>query len=136
MTPVPRPSLALCINTRNRPEGLARLLASVVPQVAKHPECKIVVVNDGSHDASYAEVMRRYETPVCIKPRMGIGSHLVAYLEPIYPHGARTYSTSGFNNRVAAHALLVTWAILDGKNVPKDVMDEYCVYKSRLRLRR
>jgi glycosyltransferase involved in cell wall biosynthesis len=46
-----------------------------VPQVAKHPECKIVVVNDGSHDASYAEVMRWYETVVCyqpIAPRVGI----------------------------------------------------------------
>lgn len=75
MRPAARPSLALCINTRNRPDGLARLLESVAPQAAAQPGCRIIVVNDGSHDARYAEVLRRHGAMVDyhpLSPRVGI----------------------------------------------------------------
>jgi glycosyltransferase involved in cell wall biosynthesis len=69
--------LTICINTRNRPGGLARLLAALVPQVATKPDCAIVVVNDGSHDTRYDTVIRGYDAKVYyhqITPQVGIAA--------------------------------------------------------------
>jgi GT2 family glycosyltransferase len=41
------PSVAIIIPTRNRPEMLKRCLSRVVPYVIAHPECSIVVSDDG-----------------------------------------------------------------------------------------
>lgn len=75
-------------------------------------------------------------TPVCISAERGrgIGSHLLAHFAPVAC--SETYSREGRSCRIAAHALLVTWACLDGDTVPSNVLDEYCVFKRRLRLRK
>jgi glycosyltransferase involved in cell wall biosynthesis len=48
--------LSVLIATHRRPAGLRRLLTALRPQVAGRPERSIVVVNDGSHDDSYAKI--------------------------------------------------------------------------------
>jgi len=58
------PQVTICINTRNRPEGLARLLNSLAPQTLQDPTCQIVVVNDGSHNTHYAMVVGRFGAAV------------------------------------------------------------------------
>jgi glycosyltransferase involved in cell wall biosynthesis len=52
------PLLSVLICTYRRPEGLARLLDAVVPQLSASRE--IVVVNDGSHDNAYGQVTTRH----------------------------------------------------------------------------
>jgi GT2 family glycosyltransferase len=48
--------LSVLIATHRRPEGLRRLLAALRPQVEGRRDREIIVVNDGSHDARYAQV--------------------------------------------------------------------------------
>jgi GT2 family glycosyltransferase len=57
------PKLSVLVCTHKRPDGLARLLASLVPQVEGRNR-ELVVVNDGTHDAIYAEVIARYGATV------------------------------------------------------------------------
>ena len=52
--------LSVLIATHRRPEGLRRLLAALRPQVEGRPERSIIVVNDGSHDATYARVVEEF----------------------------------------------------------------------------
>lgn len=72
-------------------------------------------------------------TPYCAQTRQGIGSHLVALFFPELETSVllRTFSQEGFRSRIAAHGLLVTWALLDGDHVPQEVLDEYRVEDSR-----
>ncbi len=49
--------LSVLICTHRRPEGLAALLAQLVPQVARHTDREIIVVNDGTHDARYSTII-------------------------------------------------------------------------------
>lgn len=60
--------LSVLICTHNRPDGLAALLASLVPQIAGHPEREIIVVNDGTHNARYSSVVGRYATAIRYHP--------------------------------------------------------------------
>ena len=59
------PDLCICIITYQRPEGLRRLLDTLVPQVMEQPGRSIVVVNDGSHNEKYAAVIEKYSS--CIR---------------------------------------------------------------------
>ncbi len=52
--------LSVLVATHRRPEGLRRLLTALRPQVERHPERSIVVINDGSHDDAYASVVREF----------------------------------------------------------------------------
>lgn len=52
--------LSVVVCTHKRPDGLARLLETLVPQVAHHPDRELIVVNDGTHDAEYADVIGRF----------------------------------------------------------------------------
>lgn len=75
-----------------------------------------------------------WRIPICIQPNEGIGSHLLAHFMPeVISH---SYTEDGLRCRKAAHALLVTWAIIDGETIPQKVLNEYCVYERRLQLRR
>ena len=68
-------TLSICICTYKRPQRLARLLASVIPQVCGVAAREIVVVNDGSDDEAYAAVMAGFAGKVndhCLKTNVGI----------------------------------------------------------------
>lgn len=69
--------------------------------------------------------------------KRGIGSHLIAHFCPMYlgrlDHPSRT--EAGYYNRMRAHAILVTWALIDNEPVPPDVLAQYCVHNNCLRLR-
>lgn len=52
------PRFSITISTYRRAAGLARLLEALRPQVAKHAAREVVVVNDGSHDATYENIVR------------------------------------------------------------------------------
>jgi succinoglycan biosynthesis protein ExoA len=54
------PMLSVVVCTHRRPNGLAVLLRSLVPQVAGRPWREIVVVNDGTHDDDYAVVVAEF----------------------------------------------------------------------------
>ena len=60
----PAPSITIAVATWRRPKGLRRLLEALRPQVEGHRGREIVVVNDGSHDAAYAEVVSAFESIV------------------------------------------------------------------------
>jgi glycosyltransferase involved in cell wall biosynthesis len=62
------PAITACIVTYQRPAGLARLLHALAPQVSGKSERSIVVVNDGSNDASYHEVVSRHRDYVTYVP--------------------------------------------------------------------
>jgi GT2 family glycosyltransferase len=47
---MPQPTVAVIIPTRNRIDSLKRLLSQIIPYVSAHPECSVVVSDDG--DAS------------------------------------------------------------------------------------
>lgn len=53
----PRPALSIVIPTYRRPRGLARLLQSLAPQVRKQVSQEVIVVNDGTGDASYDAII-------------------------------------------------------------------------------
>ncbi len=50
-------TLTVAVCTHKRPEGLRTLLAALRPQLDGRPGRDLVVVNDGSHDARYADVL-------------------------------------------------------------------------------
>ena len=47
----------IIVATHSRPRDLAVLLKALVPQVASHPNFKLVVVNDGTHSEQYDAVI-------------------------------------------------------------------------------
>ena len=53
----PKPTFRMVVPTYRRPDRLARFLDCVAPQLARHPEVRLVVVNDGSHDSAYEAVV-------------------------------------------------------------------------------
>lgn len=60
--------LSVLVCTHNRPDGLGALLATLVPQLAEHPDREIIVVNDGTHDARYSSVIGQYASAVRYLP--------------------------------------------------------------------
>ena len=52
-----RVELSVCVITHGRPQGLERLLQSLMPLVAQQPSRELIVVNDGSHSDAYARVV-------------------------------------------------------------------------------
>lgn len=52
-----RVDLSVCVITHGRPEGLARLLRSLVALVEEQPSRELIIVNDGSHNDDYARVV-------------------------------------------------------------------------------
>ena len=63
--PVPRSrpavSVTVAVTTWRRPAGLRQLLETLRPQVHGYPDREIVVVNDGSHDSGYEEILKDFE---------------------------------------------------------------------------
>jgi GT2 family glycosyltransferase len=51
----------IVVPTHGRAHLLRRLLTALTPQLRLAPECGLVVVNDGTHDAEYAEVVSRFD---------------------------------------------------------------------------
>lgn len=49
--------LSVLVCTHGRPQGLAQLLETLMPQVLDHPERELVIVNDGTHDQRYSDVI-------------------------------------------------------------------------------
>ena len=47
------PRISVAVSTYCRPDGLARLLDALRPQIEGRPARELVVINDGSHDARY-----------------------------------------------------------------------------------
>ncbi len=71
------PTLSVVICTHRRPKGLERLLTALVPQVAHRPSREIVVVNDGTHDEAYSEVVSRFVANIryrALKQNTGIAN--------------------------------------------------------------
>jgi GT2 family glycosyltransferase len=58
-----RPSFRIVVPTYRRPHLLKRFLDCLVPQLATHPEFRLVIVNDGTHDAAYEDVIQRFTPP-------------------------------------------------------------------------
>jgi glycosyltransferase involved in cell wall biosynthesis len=54
------PRISVAVSTFRRPQGLARLLESLRPQIEGRPTRELIVINDGSHDARYVEVAARF----------------------------------------------------------------------------
>lgn len=74
--------------------------------------------------------------PTCIRKRQGIGGRLVAERDHISGGFRSSFLTrEGFHGRLSAHALHVTWALLDDLEVPDHVLEEYCFCEGRLQLR-
>jgi mycofactocin glycosyltransferase len=53
----PGPTLSIVIPTYRRPHGLARVLQSLAPQVTEQVGREVIVVNDGTDDATYHAVI-------------------------------------------------------------------------------
>ncbi len=49
--------LSVIICTHGRPDGLGRLLDGLMPQILAHPDRELIVVNDGTHDQQYADIL-------------------------------------------------------------------------------
>lgn len=62
------PRLSIAISSFRRPQGLARLLQALRPQIEGHSARELVVVNDGSHDARYAEAVAPFDGIVSYHP--------------------------------------------------------------------
>jgi mycofactocin glycosyltransferase len=58
--------ISICIITRNRPQGVARLLAALMPQVG--PACEVIVVNDGSHSPDYRAAIAPFGDAILYQP--------------------------------------------------------------------
>jgi mycofactocin glycosyltransferase len=56
----PEPTLSIVIPTYRRPRGLARLLQSLAPQVMEQAGREVIVVNDGTDDATYDAVIEAH----------------------------------------------------------------------------
>jgi mycofactocin glycosyltransferase len=53
----PEPTLSIVIPTYRRPYGLARLLQSLAPQMKEQVGREVIVVNDGTDDATYDAII-------------------------------------------------------------------------------
>jgi len=62
------PRISVAVSTFRRPQGLARLLESLRPQIEGHRGRELVAINDGSHDARYAEAVARFADIVSYHP--------------------------------------------------------------------
>jgi glycosyltransferase involved in cell wall biosynthesis len=58
----PVPSLCVIVPTYHRPQDLADILACLKPQIEQEHDRRLVVVNDGTHDEAYAQVVRKHLT--------------------------------------------------------------------------
>lgn len=54
---MPEPRISVVVCTHRRPDGLARLLESLVPQIIGHPDRELIIVNDGTHSGAYQDVV-------------------------------------------------------------------------------
>jgi glycosyltransferase involved in cell wall biosynthesis len=69
------PSLSVLVCTHRRPEGLAKLLAALAPQIGEAGDRELVVVNDGTHDDAYADAIAPYQDVIryrALKTNIGI----------------------------------------------------------------
>lgn len=57
MTNMHNRRLSVVVCTHRRPDGLARLLECLVPQVVERPDRELIVVNDGTHSGAYHDVV-------------------------------------------------------------------------------
>ncbi|MCG8324650.1 MAG: glycosyltransferase, partial [Thiotrichales bacterium] len=53
-------TLSVIIPTYQRPDALNRILASLGEQITRNPEYNVIVVNDGSHNRAYANVLAKH----------------------------------------------------------------------------
>jgi glycosyltransferase involved in cell wall biosynthesis len=53
-------SLSVLLCTYRRPQGLRRALLSIVPQIGDGSLREIIVVNDGTHDVQYEEIVQEF----------------------------------------------------------------------------
>ena len=56
------PSLCVIAPTSNNPDALAAFLECLNPQIEPERDRRLVVVNDGTHEEAYAQVVRRHLT--------------------------------------------------------------------------
>ncbi len=56
------------VPTHARPDLLHRLLTALAPQLRSVPMCRAIIVNDGTHDASYNRVIPEFEDVVKYVP--------------------------------------------------------------------
>ena len=61
MSSTSRPTFRIGMPTYRRPKDLAVFLRNIKPQLKTHPNVKIVVVNDGTHDDEYQRVVTDYQ---------------------------------------------------------------------------
>jgi hypothetical protein len=67
---VPSPlTYRIVVPTFRRPKDLGRLLGAIETQLIRHPDAKLVVVNDGSHDDRYAAVIAPYAHLIDYRPQ-------------------------------------------------------------------
>ncbi|HYM31123.1 MAG TPA: glycosyltransferase [Candidatus Cybelea sp.] len=85
-----RIGLSVVVATHNRPDGLDRLLRSLRPQIAFHPARELIVVNDGTHDEAYAQVIDRHRDFV----------RYIALTRNIGPSHARNVGAAAAKNKI------------------------------------
>jgi GT2 family glycosyltransferase len=61
-------TLSVLICTHRRPDGLARMLASLMPQLEGPPDREIIVVNDGTDGPDYAAALRPFAARIRYHP--------------------------------------------------------------------
>jgi GT2 family glycosyltransferase len=62
------PRISVAVSTYRRPDGLARLLEALRPQIEGRPARELVVINDGSHDAKYEAAIKPFAGLVSYHP--------------------------------------------------------------------
>jgi GT2 family glycosyltransferase len=119
------PSVAVIIPTRDRPKSLKNCLRQILPYVNQHPECMIVVSDDGEASNTKAELLADFPGVQVIQgPRRGPAAnrnwgaanssgHLLIFLDddctpdsnviPEYQRAARSHPECGvFEGRITA----------------------------------
>src|SRR6185436_18212453 len=51
----------IIVPTHGRPDLLGQLLATLAEQLRQSARCGLIIVNDGTHDHEYGELIKKYE---------------------------------------------------------------------------